>query len=184
MWESLPTGGSHHKEAQMRVVLAALLLMGLALPAVAQEPEAKPQALFFLDLGPGFFTSLDDSSSTRTLASGVTQYVGIGAYLGKTVALAFRVNMLQTDEKSVTTSVWGWLLYTFGSTGPGPYLGAGVGTTFDGNWKFAGRGGYQVALFADDALAFLEAEGRYVNEEEVTSAALANVGLRFNWGRQ
>lgn len=171
----------------MKVLFLLPLILSVAFPVLAQEEEAAPassDALFFIDLGPGFFTSLDDSSEDGTARSGVMTYVGAGAYLGNKVALSGRLNFTQEDTKSVITSLWGWLTYTFGSTGPGPYISAGAGTQFNGSVKFAGRGGWQIGLFSDDALAFIEAEGRYVNEEEVTSAAIGNVGMRFNWGHR
>jgi hypothetical protein len=172
----------------MRLLALVAILALCTSPALAQdEAPEQPQSakpLFFLDLGPGFFASLDDSSSDDTARSGITTFVGAGAYLGTKVALSARLNMTQQDEKSVLTSVWGWLTYTFGNPGPGPYIAVGAGTQFNGNVKFAGRGGYQIGLFGSDVLAFLEAEGRYVNEEEVTSLGMGNLGMRFNWGNQ
>ena len=164
--------------------LAIVLGMLLVTPAFAQEEAAEEtQGKFFLDIGPGFFTSLSDSAtsdSTDVSRAGISTFIGFGVKFGAKIALSARVNMTQESERSIATSVWGWAQYSLSDVGkPGVYLAMGVGSDFGGDGvKFAGRGGYQVGLFGEGVMGFIEAEGRYVNTEEINSAVLGNAGLR------
>ncbi len=168
----------------MRSFLITLLLMGLALPVVAQDEDAEKPPKFFMDIGPGFFTSLSDSASDSDSVdvsrAGITTFLGLGMHFGPKVALSARVNMTQEDKRAIATSIWGWMQYSLAGAGkPGVYIAVGAGTDFGGEGlKFAGRGGYQIGLFGDGVMGFVEAEGRYVNTEEIDSAVLGNAGLR------
>lgn len=162
----------------------ALLSIFLALPASAHEEDATEKTTrFFLDIGPGFFTSLADSSQSDSVdvsRAGISTFVGFGIKFGPKIALSARLNMTQEDERSIATAIWGWIQYSLSDVGkPGVYLAMGLGSDFSGSgMKVAGRGGYQVGIFGDGVMGFVEAEGRYVNTEEIDSAVLGNAGLR------
>jgi hypothetical protein len=167
----------------MRGFVLAALLVTLPLTAVAQETPEEAPSKFFMDIGPGFFTSLSDSSSSDSVdvsRSGITTFLGVGVHFGPKVALSARINMTQEGQRAVATSVWGWIQYSLTQAGkPGIYVAVGAGSDFGGDGlKFAGRGGYQIGLFGDGVMGFIEAEGRYVNTEEIESAAIGNAGLR------
>lgn len=143
-----------------------------------------------IELGPGVFTTWGEEE--QAVASGVSSYAGAGVYLGDKLSTTARLFFRQGDDQVTTlTSLWGFLNYFPGGNagGAGAYLSVGVGTGFDGSGKFAAHGGYAATLFSDDegnpeVLAFLEAEGRVVNETDVESEAQANLGLRGNFGHR
>lgn len=168
----------------MRAFVLAALLFALPTTTFAHEEGEKSPPKFFMDIGPGFFTSLSDSSSESDSVdvsrSGITTFLGLGMNFGPKVAISARVNMTQEGERAIATSIWGWMQYSLSDAGkPGVYIAVGAGSDFSGDGlKFAGRGGYQIGLFGDDVMGFVEAEGRYVNTEEIDSAVLGNAGLR------
>jgi hypothetical protein len=163
--------------------LAIILGVLLAAPVFAQDEAEESTPKFFMDIGPGFFTSLADSATSDSVdvsRAGITTFLGLGMHFGPKVALSARLNMTQEGERAIATSIWGWMQYSLAGAGkPGVYIAVGAGSDFSGDGvKFAGRGGYQIGLFGDDVMGFVEAEGRYVNTEEIDSAVLGNAGLR------
>ncbi len=163
--------------------IAIVLGILLAAPVFAQDEAEESSPRFFMDIGPGFFTSLADSSTADSVdvsRAGITTFLGLGMHFGPKVALSARINMTQEDKRAIATSIWGWMQYSLSGAGkPGVYIAVGAGSDFGGEGlKFAGRGGYQIGLFGDGVMAFVEAEGRYVNTEEIDSAVLGNAGLR------
>lgn len=161
----------------LRLLLALLLIPSLCL---AQDIETVEEPLLYLDAGPGFFTSLEDTLQ-RT---GVDTYVGASINLGPQVAVGLRLDLMQESERQVASTLWGNVRgYLSSNEGTGRvYLQLGLGTDFD-TIKAGVRGGYEMPL-SKYLKAFLEVEGRWLNEDEIDTMLMVPVGIRASFGHR
>lgn len=164
----------------LTVATMALLSIFLALPVAAQEdaPEEGPAYKFSLDVGPGFFTTLDDTAD----AAAVEAYLAVGWHPSQRVALGVRVNATTIEGEDgvakIAGSPWGFgRAYLTGLEGGlRTYLEVAVST----RGTVAVRGGAEVGVGAGMA-AFATADGRKLSDEEAKDLLGLSGGVRMKF---
>lgn len=165
----------------MRTLIIVLLLV-VAVPCSAQDSVlvAVVSPLATLEVGPGFFTTLDDTLKRE----GITTYIGAGLNFSSQLSAGLRVDLVQETERTVASTYWAWLRGYPSSNEAGSrlYMQLGIGTDFS-VLQAGVRGGFEFPL-SDQFKAFIEVEGRLVNQEEINTALTVPIGLRAYFGHR
>jgi len=154
---------------------AALLLA--ATPALAQDDAPKPSR-FNVDIGPGFFTTLDDTTD----AAAVETYLAVGVALSPRFVFGARINASTIAGEDGTAKIagapWGFVqgFLTGQPGGLRTYVELAVST----RGTIAVRGGAEVGV-AEGLAAFATADGRKLSDEEAKDLLGLSGGMRFRF---
>lgn len=162
-----------------RLLISCIVAVGITSTgslSYAQE-EAEESYKFSFDIGPGFFTTLDDTVDQAA----VETYLAVGLHPSKRFALGVRVNATTEegiDGAIITGSPWGFgRAYLTGLEGGlRTYVEVAVSMT----GVIAVRGGGEVGVAAGMA-AFATVDGRKLSEEEAKDLVGLSGGMRMRF---
>lgn len=162
----------------MKLLLTAAMLAMFTMPAQAQDEPTGQAYNFSLDIGPGFFTTLDDTAD----AAGVEAYLAAAFHPSKRFALGVRVNATTIEGEDGVAKIagapWGFgRAYLLGVEGGLlTYVEVAVST----RGTIAVRGGAEIGV-SEGVAAFATADGRKLSDDESKDLLGLSGGLRMKF---